>query len=227
MKLQKLHKYTHEKVFWNNKDIVSYFNSKPPDPRIKERLLKMDRRVSKKALDIGCGAGRHTELLCQLGFITYACDINSEMIKATQLRVKNYYSDADRPKYILFGDMSNLPFNKDFFDLIISTGVLHQAHSFQEYELAIKELSRVLKRGGEIALNVFTNKVIDSTFKTITGEQYTVLTKEGLHMTLLPKKLFYELMRNNHLLLKEELSEDIKKENTGIRAVLRANFIKE
>lgn len=218
--------HRNKKHFWCNSDIVRYFEEKPADKRIQSRLLQLSNRNSLKALDLGCGGGRHTELLCELGFQTYACDINHTMLTATRKRVSRYFNKGNLSKKVVYSDMSNLPFPDAFFDVIVTTGVLHQAISSAEYNKTIKEVARVLKQGSIIALNLFTNKIMDPTFKPIKGEDFTVITKENLYMTLLPKQLFYQIMGTQNLILEEEISEDIKEENTGPRAVLRANFIK-
>lgn len=217
-----------EKKFWNNENIVSYFANKPPDPRILKRLKLIKNIPSRKSLDLGCGGGRHTELLKILGFDTYACDINPKMIFYTKQRLSKFFNNKTSllNKKIIYSSILDLKFPDNYFDVIITTGVLHQAKSYKDYKKAILELSRVLKKNGIVCLNIFTNKVLDNSFTKYKKEKYTVITKEGLVMTLLPKEEFYKLMFESGISLEEELSEDIKKENTGTRSILRANFKK-
>lgn len=213
------------KLFWNEEKIVKYFYDKPADLRIVKRLKQISNRSNKNALDLGCGGGRHTQLLLELGFNTYACDVNQAMINQTKKRVsnlKNYNLNN-----IVKGSILDTPFPNNFFDVVVTTGVLHQAKSLKEYRQATKELSRVLKQSSVITLNIFTNKVWNSSYIRVPNEKYTIITKEGLYMTLLSKELFYELMTKEDLILEKELDEEIKLENTGERAVLRANFIKK
>lgn len=63
---------------------------------------------------------------------------------------------------------------------------------------------------------------MDSTYRILNN--FTVRTKEGLLMTLLPKELFYEIMAENGFSIEEEYCEETKLENTGPRTVLRARF---
>jgi ubiquinone/menaquinone biosynthesis C-methylase UbiE len=214
-----------DKEFWNNNSIVNYFNNKPSDPLIKDRLLGIKNRKSKKALDLGCGAGRHIQLLFELGFDLFGCDINPEMIIASKKRLSLLNGSEELNNRIVFGEIKKLPFKDDFFDVILTTGVIHQAKSLSEYKKAIKEISRVTKIKGILCMNVFTNLVWDDSYKKI--NKYTVTTKEGLYMTLLPKKLIYKIFQENGFILEKEYSENIKQENTGPRSVLRANFIKD
>lgn len=210
-------------VFWNNLNTVEYFKKKPHDHRVEKKLSEIKNSKEMNALDLGCGGGRHTELLCKKDFFVYSVDINPEMIKATKKRVKKI---KNQPKFIGKGSILNIPFCSDFFDVIIATGVLHQGKGLIEYELAIRELSRVIKENGVICLNVFTNKILDETYVKKGDDEFSYITKEGLPMCLLDKNTFYKLMKKYNLILTEELSEDIKQESTGPRAVLRCNFKK-
>ena len=212
------------KRFWNSDHNVSYFSKKPADPRIKKRLEQLitggvgDENF---ALDLGCGAGRHTEMLVDMGFVTSIFDLNEEMLKATLKRV-----GVSNINSVRRGSIIKLPYKNESFDIVVTTGVLHQAKNLQEYQVAISELSRILKPGGLVCLNIFTSLINDDTYTRL-SDAFSYQTKEGLNMSLLPKTVFYELMDWYHLTLEEELSEDIVDENTGKRSVLRCNFIKK
>lgn len=220
-------KETKEEIkFWNDAEITKYFATKPADPRVKARLEKVNNSADKTILDLGCGGGRHSELVLQLGFSLRSIDVNPQMIEFTRSRIKPYIKDKNLGEIVSYGSIENIPYLDELFDGIVTTGVLHQAKDLEEYKVTINELSRVLKPGGFITLNIFTNRDWDDSYEVVSQEGYTVRTKEGLYMTLLPKELFYFLMENVGLILEEELIEETKMENTGPRTVLRANFIK-
>ena len=209
--------------FWNDAEMVAYFASKPADPLIVNRLKKVNDANSKYALDLGCGGGRHTELLAQLGFKVTALDINPAMIAYTQNRL----SEKDLDATMLLSSITDLNFKNRSFDVVVSTGVLHQVTSLHDYKELMTNLFNIMKPGGLLTINIFTNAIWDRSY-TVPNlqEPYTVLTKEGLYMTILPKELFYSIARNAGFMLEEECSETIKKENTGDRAVLKAHLIK-
>lgn len=211
--------------FWNKAENVAYFRDKSADFRVKNRLEKLlatkrDDSVPLNALDLGCGGGRHSELLVNLGFKTSVFDLNIEMLRCTQNRVgKSALQSVKR------GSIVKLPYKTASFDVVVTTGVLHQAKNFQDYQLAVSELSRILKPGGVVCLNIFTSLNLDETYIKL-PDAFSYRTKEGLDMSLLSKETFYELMKWYDLELEEELSEDIVNENTGKRSVLRCNFVK-
>jgi ubiquinone/menaquinone biosynthesis C-methylase UbiE len=210
--------------FWNNQKNVRYFSEKPADPRIQKRLetLVSEHTGEKElsALDLGCGGGRHTEMLVKMNFKTSVIDLNPQMLKATTMRVGKRNLNS-----IKQGSITKLPYKNELFDAVVTTGVLHQAKNISEYQLAIKELSRVMKVGGVVCLNIFTSNILDETYTQL-PDAFAYRTKEGLDMVLLSKTTFYELMAWYGLMLETELSEDTVNENTGKRSVLRCSFIK-
>lgn len=213
--------------FWNSDDNVKYFEKKPADPRIVSYLETMpdEKAPEMNALDLGCGGGRHTEMLALKGFSTYAVDVNPAMLEATRERVAHL--PGKNIPVIQEGSITSIPFSDNFFDIVVTTGVLHQARSQEEYRTAIAELSRVCKQGAVILLNIFTNRDIDPTYTFLDEAKTVVKTREGLLMTLLPKEQFYAMMTDENLMLDEEYVEELKEENTGPRTVLRARFIKK
>lgn len=213
--------------FWNNNSNVAYFKGKSADPLIIKYLERYSGEDASRmnVLDLGCGGGRHTELFVIKGFKTWAVDINPVMLGTTKARVESL--DTINLPYAKEGSITSIPSQDSFFDIVITTGVLHQARSQDEYRQSIKELSRVCKDGAIILLNIFTNRDLDPTYTFLDDEHTVVQTKEGLLMTLLPKELFYSMMSDAELVLEEEYIEEVKQENTGPRTVLRARFIKK
>lgn len=211
--------------FWNDEDMANYFAKKPADPRIVELLNTFYADIDNSnvhALDLGCGGGRHSQMLAELGLHLSSVDINEGMREATARRLERSGLSSD----IREGSIQSIPYEDDTFGVIVTTGVLHQARSFEEYRTCVQELSRVTKSGGIVALNIFTNAVWDDTYKPVEGEEFTITTQEGLLMTVLPKEIFVELMDEAGFTLFEDQGEDIKRENTGPRAVFRAVFMK-
>ncbi len=97
----------------------------------------------KKALDLGAGTGRITESLLMNGADVYAIDVSKKMIAILK---------KDFPEAKAFvGDVLNLPFEDDFFD--IATAGFLLVH-LKEPKLFFREVYRVLKPGGKF---IFSN----------------------------------------------------------------------
>ncbi len=86
-----------------------------------------------KALDIGCGSGRHLSLLVDMGFTPVGVDASMELAGKT---IGIYYSD-----------MAELPFHDDLFDVALAFGVFYYG-TISDHRQAVREMHRVLKPGG-------------------------------------------------------------------------------
>lgn len=97
-------------------------------------------RLSKgfRAIDLGCGTGAFTRRLFQgAEGELFGLDISARAIQlASQKEKKINY---------LVGDIENLQFEDDFFDLVVFSGVLHH---FPNEEKCLAEGYRVLRNGG-------------------------------------------------------------------------------
>jgi ubiquinone/menaquinone biosynthesis C-methylase UbiE len=106
----------------------------------RERLQRGSRL---SALDIGVGGGRHTRLLCELGFDTCGVDISEEGLKQTEGLLARLGFQATLKK----AAMTELPFESNSLDLVISYGVFNYGTA-EDMRRAIGEVHRVLQDGG-------------------------------------------------------------------------------
>jgi SAM-dependent methyltransferase len=100
--------------------------------------------ANKTVLEVGCGAGRFTELLLAAGAHVFACDL-SGAIEA------NYENCHDQPNY--FGcqaDARQLPVLPQSFDFVLCIGVIQHTPSPEE---TIAALVRPLKPGGTLVID--------------------------------------------------------------------------
>lgn len=213
-----------EKKFWNSKEQVTFFRNKPPCKYVVSNLKKIKLPKTQRVLDLGCGGGRHTELLASIGFDTYGIDYNECMLKTCKKRLLKFYNKKGVNKRIKKASMLKLPFPNDYFNIIISTGVFHQAKSLEEFKLAVKEASRVLKKGGILVTNILSSRIMDPTYMHLNNG--TVITKEGVYMTLISKKQYINIMAKHGFKVKGRIIEDLKDVGTGPRCVLRITFKK-
>ncbi len=96
----------------------------------------------KRVLDAGCGTGRSTSLLLNLGFTKehiVATDISSNMLEIAQ-------SSLPRVKFIE-SDLLKLDFNDNSFDIILSNMVLHYLNQ-DDSRMIIKKFYNWLDHGG-------------------------------------------------------------------------------
>lgn len=88
-------------------------------------------------LDAGCGEGRFCRMLAERGARVTGIDITSALIEEARLR-------HPAGQYAV-GNVENLPYEDDEFDIVVSYVVLLDV---QDFRAAIREMARVLKHGG-------------------------------------------------------------------------------
>lgn len=132
---------------WNNIAKEWYeFKTKPA-----EHALEFLKNKKGKILDLGSGAGRHLKDIKE-GEI-YLVDFSEEMINLAKERAKKMKLDKKTKFFV--SDISNLPFENDFFDSAIAIASLHCIKGEKQREKTVKELFRVLKPGAEAEISVW------------------------------------------------------------------------
>ena len=104
-------------------------------------------------LDVGCGEGRHIFGVMQ-EYPNIKCiglDMDDKSLAKAQEGYEYFKSISNVGADFTKGSAYALPFEDNFFDLIICSEVLEHLH---EYGNAIKEIHRVLKSGGKFYASV-------------------------------------------------------------------------
>lgn len=102
-----------------------------------------------KILDLGCGTGRHFSLIN--GEI-YGVDFSNEMLKLAELNAKKNKIKCS----LIKADVTNLSFEDNFFDYAIFIAALHCIKGDKKRRVAVKEMYRVLKKGGKAVISVWS-----------------------------------------------------------------------
>jgi SAM-dependent methyltransferase len=95
-------------------------------------------------LEVGCGAGRFTEVLLDAGARVVAVDLSSAVDA-------NFANNGTRPQLLICqADVMSLPFAPGQFDIVVAVGMIQHTPS---PERTIAELCAQLKPGGLLALD--------------------------------------------------------------------------
>jgi len=223
-------KYKKESLFWNDKQNIKWFNDYPASNYWVKFLKTIKNKSQKKVLDLGCGAGRHTKLLNELGFDVYACDQYIGMVKKTKegmLSAK--WFNKKLKERITKQSMNNLSYPSNFFDIVMCHGVYHNAFGLKIFKKSISESSRVLKKEGKLLFNIFTNELLSKDLKFINKKNSLYLTKENLRIVLISPDTFLELASQEKLtpVNKKDLVLYHSNVSTGARAVFRGILLKK
>lgn len=128
-----------------------YWPVNPPDHSLTERHVRslVADRAYDNALDAGCGAGTCSVTLADMAAKVTAIDISKASLQAAaDLAAGLRKTNID----FRHGDLLELPFADDAFDLVWCWGVIHHT---TDPGKALGELVRVLRPGGELVLAVY------------------------------------------------------------------------
>ena len=96
------------------------------------------------ALDVGCGNGRHTELLADHAERVVGLDVSRGLLGEARARATERGFDAT----FLQGDAAALPLRTETVDLAVYVAAVHHLAPRARRVASLDELARVLTRGG-------------------------------------------------------------------------------
>jgi ubiquinone/menaquinone biosynthesis C-methylase UbiE len=134
---------------------------------------------TRKVLDIGCGTGNLFSFLKNIHNEKYGIDFSWDSLKKLQKVVNKGHTIQ-----IICGDVENLPFQKDKFDLVLAITTLQ---NLPDPKKCLEEMKTICKRDGLITVSLLKKK--------FTKEDTEVLLNE---VQLIP-----------HQIINDESCEDI------------------
>ena len=112
-----------------------------------EVIAMLDVRENVHFLDVGCGTGWAVGQVANLvngRGLFYGVDLSPKMIE----KAKSNFSGKDNFRFIQ-ANSESIPLNDSFFDIIICTNSFHH---YLNPDKALKEMARLLKKGGKLFL---------------------------------------------------------------------------
>lgn len=114
-----------------------------PEPRVVEVLARVAERGGRRALDLGCGVGRHTRVLAEAGLEAHGVDQSEAGLAHTAELAR-----AEGVELLLRrSSFTELPYPADFFDYVLAWNVVYHGTE-DDLREALAEVRRVLRPGG-------------------------------------------------------------------------------
>jgi ubiquinone/menaquinone biosynthesis C-methylase UbiE len=111
-------------------------------------VVPFERAANKTVLELGCGAGYDAYEFCKQGADYVGIDIADQ----NPGRARKHLSFYGYSPRLLCGDIENLPFKDDSFEIVYSLGVLHHT---PQIEASLLEAHRVLQPAGKLWAAVY------------------------------------------------------------------------
>src|SRR5262249_3141455 len=132
-----------------------------PTPHVETLVARLGPGRGRRALDLGCGEGRHTILLAGRGYDVTALDLEPLALR----RAKACAGRAGVAARFVLGNALALRFPAASFDLVLDYGCFHHVVT-RDWRRYCREVARVIRPRGHLVLSVFSTK-----FKHHAGER--------------------------------------------------------
>ena len=120
-----------------------------PWPEVETFLSERSGNVS---LDLGCGNGRHAEVLAERSRRTVGIDASRAMLEEARSRARDRRFSLD----LLVGDVRNVPLSADTVDLAVYVATIHHLSSRTDRIRSLDELARVLHPDGRALVSAWS-----------------------------------------------------------------------
>jgi tellurite methyltransferase len=153
----------------SNADLREWFGD--IDIYLFDQLLKGRLTPGMRVLDAGCGGGRNLAYFLRGRYDVYAVDQSGEAVAhvrslasalAPHLPADNFRVEC----------VERMSFAGDSFDVVISSAVLHFAGDEGQWQAMVREMWRVLKRGGIFFARLASSIGIEDQVERLGGRRY-------------------------------------------------------
>jgi tellurite methyltransferase len=136
-----------------------------------DQLLKGTYDDCKKVLDAGCGGGRNLVYFLQNGYEVYGVDPNNEAVEMIKSLAKTL-APASLQANFKVAPAENMPFDDQYFDLVICSAVLHFARDEAHFDNMLRSIWRVLKPGGYFFARLASDIGIENLVRPLENGRY-------------------------------------------------------
>jgi len=136
-----------------------------------DQLLKGRFDEGKRVLDAGCGGGRNLVYFLQHDFDVYGIDGSARAIEQVKKLSKELNPKNSLDNFSV-GKVDALPFEKDFFDIVVCNAVLHFAEDEAHFDRMLRSIWKVLKPGGHLLIRLASDIGIEGLVKPLGDRRY-------------------------------------------------------
>ncbi|MDD4940994.1 MAG: class I SAM-dependent methyltransferase [Candidatus Omnitrophica bacterium] len=206
-----LYSWMHDKA--SRSDERGEYSSGVWQDQVRKQALAWCQDAQERVLEVGCGEGLFLSQLRKQnpGLELWGIDTSKSRIEQAAGRI------SDPRIHLSVEDAARLPFPDDFFDAALCINVVFNMPSFDTVRDAFVQMSRVVKKGGQVIFD-FRNAA-----NPLLAVKYGLAPWYDKTVRDLPLKTYY--MRDMDRLLKDLGLEVIEKKFIGTMALFGASVI--
>jgi SAM-dependent methyltransferase len=163
---------------WSAPDTVAGFAASPPNEVLMRFAgIEAAHAEGRRAIDIGCGAGRNAVPLAQQGWHVLGTDWSSPMLSAAAARADDV--GVARRLRLALAPMDDLPAANGGYDLVVAHGIWNLARSAAEFRRAVAEAARVARAGAGLFVFTFSRHTLPAEARPVPGEPFVFTQFSG------------------------------------------------
>jgi SAM-dependent methyltransferase len=155
---------------WSAPGTVAGFADSPPNQTLMSFAARERERGARRAVDIGCGAGRNLVPLAREGWSIIGVDLSRPMIESAAERVVG--EGLGQTARLALAPMHALPVADRSADLIIAHGIWNLAKSGDEFRAAVGEAARIARAGAALFVFTFSRHTLPPDARPVDGESF-------------------------------------------------------
>jgi tellurite methyltransferase len=154
-----------------------------------DQILKERFNPKMRILDAGCGGGRNIVYFLRDGYEVFAIDQNEDAVYAVQNLAEQIIPNYPTENFKVSA-VEKMPFNDNFFDLVISSAVLHFADDETHFNRMFDEMWRVLKPNGMLFARLASDIGIENLVEKVSGRRF--ILPDGSERFLVNEKMLID-----------------------------------
>lgn len=191
--------------------------------KCEENDIDIERRLGSICCDLGCGTGRHTDVLMKYCDMYIGTDLSFRMLTIANGKLM-------QEQYIAC-DMKNMPLRNECLSSIVSIAVVHHLRKNTDRKHALKEIKRLIEANGAAIFSVWS-AIKGRNSKAVKRKRFRKRMAGSNADNNEPKTLFLpwkcstsqgrsiEIMRVYHLYTLNELFDFEKEFDVKYRAII-------
>jgi tellurite methyltransferase len=163
-----------------------------------DQLLKGRYDSCHKILDAGCGNGRNLVYFLTNGFEVYGTDPAAQAIASVKTLAEQLAPHTSAANFKQ-ATIESMPFEAEYFDLIISSAVLHFAANQAHFHQMLTAMWSMLKPGGYFFARLATDMGIEDLVRNLGDGRYLLPDGTERYLVNLQQLLNYTDELNGYL----------------------------
>ena len=155
-----------------------------------DQLLRGRIQPGMRVLDAACGGGRNLVYLLRSGFDVFGTDADPRAVESVRQLAAQLAPHLPSENFRV-ESVERMTFPDAFADVVLSSAVLHFAADDEQFDAMIREMWRVLKRGGMLFCRLASSIGMEDRVRRISGRRFVL--PDGSERYLVDEEMLMDL----------------------------------